>query len=301
MPAKIYRQVGKNSPNRPRCVSTIRNLLNRVPLPAGGPAQRIPPGNMTALIQAINNFQHVQLGRAYGFIGPTGRSMPKLNQLARPVPHTVTLKLPSGRGYKQGDAQWKLINMNTTHSKEYTLWYKGCALTSVATAFAAKNVRINDKDLVKRVIADKYAKAKNRHRQPDYKVPDYSLITPLTLDAWMTANRGQGYTTPKAVDINWEKVANVSPMISYRYKTKQWDDRYPSPAQLRTLLDNGLLLIAYLPPHHFVLLTGYQGETTFLVWDVGYQVHQYDYRRFTQLTVYEHGSSRFSPITPLAY
>lgn len=301
MPARIFRAVGKNSPNRPRCVSTIRDLLNRVPPPAGGSTKLIAPGDMKALIEAINNFQQVQLGRVYGYVGPTGRTLPKLNQLAWPIPRTTTLKLPSGKGYKQGDSRWKLINMNTTRSKEYTLWYRGCAMTSVATAFAAKNVRISDKDLVKTIIADKQANSKSRHKQPDYKVSDYGAITPLTLDAWMTANGGQGYTTAKAVDISWKKVANISPKITYRYKTKQWDKRYPSPAQLRALLDQGLLIIAYRPPHHFVLLTGYEGETTFLVWDVGYRINQYDYRRFTQFTVYEDTSAKASPLTPLAY
>lgn len=302
MPAKIFRRVGKNAPNRPRCVSTVRDLLNRVPVLAGGPFQPIPEGDMAALQQAIGNFQAHHLGKVYGYIGPTGRSMPLLNRLALPIPAKVVLQLPGGEGFSQGDHRWYKINMNTTQSLEYTLWHRGCALSAVATAFAAKNVRILDQQPVRQVLAKKQQEAKRRHQQKDYVVRDFGAITPLTLDAWMTANNGQGYTTPRAADISWNRVANVSPDVSYLYQTKRWDARYPSPAQLRALLDRELLIIAFHPPHHFVLLTGYKGETEFLVWDVGYRTRKsYQYDQFSKFVVYEHKLSRRKWHTPLAY
>ncbi len=301
-PAKIFRPVGINSPNRPRCVSTVRDLLNRVPVLVGGPLHKIPEGNMAALQEAINNFQQQHLGKVYGYIKPTGRSMPLLNQFATPIPATVVLHLPGGEGYSQGDHRWYKINMNTTRSIEYTLWHRGCALTSVATAFAAKNVRILNQHQVRSIIKQKQGKAQTQHRQPGYVVKDFGAITPLTLDAWMTANGGQGYTTSRAVDISWENVANVSMDVSYLYKTKQWDARYPSPAQLRLLLNQGLLIIAFHPPHHFVLLTGYEGESRFLVWDVGYRNRKsYEYRQFSKFVVYKHAATYRPPLIPLRY
>lgn len=292
----IYRTVGRGRPNRPRDVSTVRDLINRVPVPAGGPVKAVAAGDLEGLWQAIENFQMVQLGKVYGYVQPRKRTMNRLNELAREIPETITLNIPVNSRFAQGDARWAFVNLNNLSGDRSILWSKGCALTSIATGFAAKGARLPNPNSIKRMTLSMQAKAQRksdrrngRHKHRDWKIADYSQVNPLTLNAWMSLHRSQGFKGRGWMDMSFERVAKVSPSIKYEYRTKQWDKRYPSPAQLRALLDAGLLIIAYRPPHHFVVLRGYRGERTFLVWDVGYtNVKEYDYRKLTAFHVYSY-------------
>ncbi len=301
MSVKIFKPVGAGAPNRPRCVSTIYDLLNRVPVHSGGPPQPLPAGDMPRLQEAIFRFQaHHKVTQANGVIDPNSRSLVLLTQHANPIPRTVVLAVNGG--YFQTDPRWDKINMNTSSGIEYTIGYKGCAISSVASAFASKNVRIINSAAVQQKIQDKQRLANKRHKHRLRLGIDYGAITPLTLDAWMTLKGGQGYKTSHSVSIDWEGVANISPDITFVYETKQWDKRYPSPAQLRALLDQGFLIIAFHPTRHFVLLTGYEGEITFKVWDVGYSSrHSYTYDQLASFTLYKHQLSHRTKLRPAAY
>ena len=99
-------------------------------------------------------------------------------------------------------------------------------------------------------------------------------IDPVTLDAWLTAN--QGYRadslTGDRISLDWQKVGRIDPQVQFvSWRTDDNTDpkkKMPTVVELRSGLDHGRIIFANLGGYHWVVLTGYTGADTFLVYDV---------------------------------
>jgi hypothetical protein len=279
--------VGRKQPNRPSDVAQVRDLLNRVPQAEGGPGRAVNEGDIAGLCTAIDAFQTRHLGPLKlkspdGVISRSGGTLELLYAKATPIPNTVSWSLPPASQHMQADDRWWLVNLNNTSSIEYTYWYRGCALSAAASAFAAKNIRLSDVAKVEELAKKKHTAAKAHltdaqvkgRKLLDHGITDFAAINPLTLDAWMTNGSSQGYQSRVSAELNWEKLANVSARITFEAWLKPEDRRFPSPAMLRAWLDGSKCIIGNVHGgDHFVVLTGYKTETQFLAFDVGYPVN----------------------------
>lgn len=300
MEFKLVAAVGEGKANRPTDLAQVRDLLNRVPATKGGPSQPLPEDDLARLIEAIATFQtahlkELKLKAPDRVVDRAGATLGLLYANATPIPGTVKSVLPDACHFKQGDRRWSLVNLNNTRSIEYTYWWRGCALTAVAAAFAAKGFRLPDVAKIEERARKKHEASKRHEANPDAEgrkvadlnISDFGAINPLTLDSWMTENNSQGFASPGSAELDWTKIAGVSPRITFGAWLKPDDRRFPSPALLRQWLDQGTCVIGNVHGgEHFVVLTGYKGETTFLVYDVAFPDTESSFDAFVLLVTY---------------
>lgn len=274
--------VGDRQPNRPTDVAQVCDLLKRVPADKGGHQGALDESDRAAVLAAIKKFQtaflkELKAKTADGVVGKAGPTLELLYKQATPIAAKVCWDLPATSRFMQADSRWKLVNINNTSSLEYTYWYRACALTAVATAFGAKGIRLPDVDKVKALAIKKHAASKAheeaaKRKVAEYDIADFGSPTPLTLDAWGTLNASQGYASTVSAELQWEKMAKVSPRISFQFWLEPKDRRFPSPAMLRAWIDASRIVIANVHGgEHFVVLVGYKDEVKFLAFDVGYR------------------------------
>jgi hypothetical protein len=280
---RLKAAVGERSPNGTTDMEQVRDLLNRIPPAQGGPVKPLPEQDRAALMDAIANFQtahrkQLKLSVADRVVGRGGATLDLLYATAKPVAETISWRIPDACHFKQHDNRWFLVNLNNTSSINYTYWWRGCALTALATAFAAMNIRLADVQRIETRARRKHAASKRHEADPqirekvaDLDFSDFGAVNPLTLDSWMTENNSQGFVTAQSAELHWSQVSGVSPRIRFGEWLQKNDRNFPSPALLRRWLDRGTRVIGNVERgEHFVVLTGYRNEGQFLVYDVAY-------------------------------
>ncbi len=270
-PLTITAAVGKNSPNRPGDVQNIITLLREIPEWAYGS----PDADTINFKDRILKFQRaLRLGGCDGIVSP-GLTRPTLKALnkysgrlvepdsSRPCPVsatiTTTFTVAPAYNYSQGDNRWGDQTLNGTADE---IRAKGCALTACATMIGSKNIKFTQPhlDTVKAVLADK---------NPSY-VLDPSIVTPATLEAWMS-HEAQGYAhrSKKRSDLDFGLLTGAFGKRVWLYR--QYKGTETSFSEVNRWLKSGAGIVAHITnegtTNHWVVLTGYDGTNIFSVAD----------------------------------
>ncbi|TXL76787.1 hypothetical protein FHP25_11395 [Vineibacter terrae] len=288
-------RVGRGCRNFGGDVDKVALWLGKVPAPQGGGTTTAAEVSSGSAVERFQRRQFPGWSTFDGQIWVEGTTHKRLAALAagggtaapQPAASVVT---DFTAGFYQAVAPWGKMRLNNSRK---TLQNAGCLLSCVASGLKWHNVHLPSdaatRAAVKAVL--------------DYQIngdvpngipanPTLKLISldgemnPGLLNAWLTANDGQGFS-PGSLDLDPGRVhALLSKIYGNRflYWGRYQEDaagaaylRDFSPDKVCKWIAKKNLVIAHLDPettghdNHWVLLTGYDATTgRFSCWDVGY-------------------------------
>ena len=194
-------------------------------------------------------------------------------------------------GFYQAVQPWGQMRLN---NGTRTLQGAGCLLSCIASGLKWHKVRLPGDAATRtavKAVLEYQIKGDTKAGllpNPTLKLIDLDgEMNPGLLNAWLTANNGQGFTSSASLDLDPGKVhALLTPVYGTkflywgRYEADSTGKAYLrdfGPAKVRAWLAKKNVVIAHLDPiqtdhsNHWVLLTGYDATSDrFTCWDVGY-------------------------------
>jgi hypothetical protein len=250
--------------------------------PADGGTPGLVAWDEADLVPAIKTFQKRWWpGRIPdGYFSPNGDGIRKINALlggalsgggTAGAGGAYQFRLTAPQKMMQGNDAWSQQKMSNSSDINDRIIVKGCLLTAMACAFNWKGIRIPAED-------EAAVKAMVLKKNFTYPLRDYSALNPATLDAWMSLNNEQGYHPSRKMDADPGRLAKLIRRKELTFwgrhepgATSAWLQMPTTAEMAKWVREEWLLIIRRsAKTNHFLWVTGFDGNETFTLHDVGF-------------------------------